>query len=1456
MEKTQREELKDIIEQSDPRSVDREFMDRTLQSIGERRSITPQEIARMILFMADFPDREWSLGAIVGSMKANLEEINWRDVYACFLDVNFNIWTLESLYLIIDCWVHISGIITVPYELFFRRWKNERAQMYFVRLIIESDERRTQLYSNVFFSRIVSLEEARSHRFKGMLAYESNFNCMELFQCIRMLESVPLVELIAKKSPEWCAIGLAFVQPMFSRVFEDLLLAFARGASNSFVFYVLFKNQPELMLQKAQFLLREGISISKILDILLEQKMLPVVSDLLEPAELCFDIIVLSSVRDHLNLNIWLSNSVTAKKDGFVRALVQYIGAKVERKDADKMFPLTPETVAMITGTVEKFLKMLRPETVAMYSEFKSGLPAGFRMQKKDLKVEEEASSFISQIINSQRGIENSICQIKEFLKGDAFCRELASKIFSALLENYSSLYKLPNSDLVAVLYGGLIKEKVLPRTHRKIATEYIKGSLKYPENEREYSFGLRCLEVFLPHHPSFLSEVEDIESVRKSLIRKELVLVDSEMHPVLGLRDIVRLRFKEEDADVQRRIGEVFADARQDRERLLGALERLMRVEEDRRQVVYYIILNVVGGDRSVFALAIVSLGREFYLAFVRESLGLLRMLLDYRGREELEFSRSLGAVLGAVTLARDRIVALDEFDFKKFVVKAVECRRILLGVTFVASFLKQGAQGLVFRPNNPWLMAILGVFEELHSCTLRTVRREIEMLFGHFSLVLSPRPLKTLRFKSKEYLAEYVIDEDDPVVRHVISLALDLSVREISSPVVEKACAVAIQTGMVLFRSMSVEKGMEYVLFRNMVINLARALCFVSAQEPIKACISGNVSYFMKLCSLEFATDRVYKVAVQNQDTCCELIQKAGLSKVNESINSCYGTLEFSVGEPRHGAFSLLANPEHIEKIMIKPIDGGEYQEIKAHLLQLGRKVSLPKKNVITDEWQGLLGEDREQVFEEILEGIEKSEERDEECTRLCKYITGHLIKSGSKEDFLFRCMERIFKVSFKTQKDVLGWLIYSSDPRKFSVSLVSKFIEYSLINVAEYDQALSKMPLTESNLDFIVTLLTELITTEVQICTVYDFICTLEMLAGHSDNNKVFDFFQKISSLMMHIEGAGASEYDEYVRNCRFTTVPEAFLPEFMARTNYPAALSVRAAFKVSWDHFIRHHKIPTAYCYLKIDPLPLLLRDRLYESVRESLAVFLEAYRKKNYLFFKLYTRFIARLLDIVEDSPDNRSLVYSLLEVLFPSRVPGFACFFLEIVGHRFVSGFFEAEQGVVLAMEILRCGGHNPRLAYPVTQAIVACSRCPFFRTHASYLCYVCPQEYPHLKNLINGARDRIVPVEEQNPFFRLRTALQNRSSVKVTDLGIGKSLWLHLIDNLNEIDGVSQTVVESIRYMVERKMYSEEIATMLWARMEAGNAPEALVACYEEVSQLDACRAVLRMLDTRGNKL
>lgn len=183
---------------------------------------------------------------------------------------------------------------------------------------------------------------------------------------------------------------------------------------------------------------------------------------------------------------------------------------------------------------------------------------------------------------------------------------------------------------------------------------------------------------------------------------------------------------------------------------------------------------------------------------------------------------------------------VVLDKFDFKKFLLNSIECRRIFLGVSFICTFLRQGKYGKIFIPKNPWLMSLLNLLGDLHTCTLKKVRSEIESIFTYFKLPLNQRPIRIYKFKTRDYLLEYklsnemekeekyfngkdrfnnkdtVISRDmndkNDVLKHVISLALDFSIREIAEVIIEKACEIAIKTGTTLFKTIKVEKVQNF--------------------------------------------------------------------------------------------------------------------------------------------------------------------------------------------------------------------------------------------------------------------------------------------------------------------------------------------------------------------------------------------------------------------------------------------------------------------------------------------------------------------------------------------------------------------------------------------------------------------------------------------------------------------
>lgn len=1450
-------DLKEILERLDPQEINKDLISEILQRIKQKRQIEKKEIARMILFMADFPERNWNIKGIMEAIKINLEEINWRDVYSYFLEEDFNIWSLDSLYVIIDCWVCISGIITVPYEIFFKRWKNSRSQIYFIRLIIESDERKTQLYSNVFFKRIVKLEETRNLRFKNILNYESTFNCVELFECIKTLDSNILIEQIAKKAPEWCLLGLSHVYPSFKRFFDELLINFMRGSSSNFVFYILFKNISKIILQNLQKYMSNGISLSKVLDIILEQKMLPFVSEELDPPNICMDIIILSSLRDHLNLGIWLNNMMVSKKDIFANILINYIEFKVqgitEMKSEfdlnvklnnliiDKLFPLTVEIIITFIKTIELFQKQLNFETINRLNQLKKQIPQIIKIKKgNDYNIEEQASSFISSIINSQMTIKEGVENIKEMQKGDNNLKELTFRIFSTLIENYTALYKLPNSDLLANFYGELIKNDIIPKPFLKVALSYLKESLRYPETDREFHFAFKCLESFIRKMPKFLSEIETIENVKNNLLKKELILVDENFYSRMKFHELFELCFKFNVSNEHISILNNLKNSK-----ISENIEVLNKEE-------FGIILFRIVEKEEVSVIIKIADQMKNNFEFVYSCLNFTKILLNFHMENEIEFVKKLGTIIGSLTLARNKIVILEKFDFKKFLIDSIECRRILFSVAFLCSVLKQGKQGKIFVPNNPWLMRILNILSELYSCTLQNVRKEIFEIFKFFNLPLTHTSITNFKSKTRDYLLEYSFQNessgfskiDNENIKHVISLAFDFSIREIFETIVENACEIALKTGMALFKTIEVEKGNDFPLFRNLLINLTKSLCYVSSQEPLRACMSGNINYFLKLSSIELTPEEINFLVTNNQENCCDLIERSGVSRISDLINENFKNTEIRYGTNTDIDLEILENTTHVEKIHIKPIEQMDYQEVKSHLLQISRKKIENSLDFVSEEWHCLLGNNSEEEFNRIISFIVKSEDKDLECLKLCKYITGHLVKIGnqtnisgisenvdfvSQEDsleFLFQCLKNVFKISHRTQKEVLSWLIYSSDPRRFSVKFVSKFIEYQLLNLVEYDQALAKSLNNEENIDFIINLLSNLLTEDVQICTVYDFIATLESLSNLSDNTKVYDFFQKISSLMMLFENFNTSEFEEIVKNEKFNIFLDTKKSKIFKSVN------VKSAFKSSWEHFVRHHKVPTEYCFYKIDLFSKLCKNNINLYIKDTLEVFIDAYRKRNYLFIKFICRFFTKLFDIIEDTNENIKTVYDVINILKPSVCPFFTTGWLELIQHKFVFKLFD----FAIAEECLNILNLNDKFIYPVTKIFeVVKDDKIFIKTYGIYLSYICKIKFIHLKNIFNRYRDNISYLENQNTYFKIRRLLQNNTFI-AKDYFNTNLIFIYLFDNLNDRNLVTIHSSNALKTMINEKNNVNKLITLMWIYYNSEYVPIGLKIFYEEL--------------------
>lgn len=1452
--------LKQIIDMMFPDKLNTKSLSAVMTSLKKHRKVSLKEIADLILFVADTSHRNWNIEMILTCINDSLENINWRGVFELFLESDLKIWNTEYLYTIVDSWVHISGIITVPYEIFFRKWDNRDNQIEFLRILLESDEKRTQVYSNIFFEKLVTKEDLENSKCKRSIEYESNFNSVELFKCLKEIDGVEIMELIRERSPEYCLLGLAAVQPFQETIFDELIVSFSEGVTSQFIYYLLFLRYRSSILHSFARVCNT-ISLTRILDILLEHKMLPIITEVPEPVDFCYDIIILSSRRDHLNLEIWFSNNLKKHSVSFIKYLGNKLIVNADKdlnsnlntfikadslKPDSEIFPFNRTIVNTVIKILDSNAKDLSEESLNIVREIKSKL-LDFKSFEKP-NHSDRATDFLADLMSSRIEIDESISKLNELIRGDEHSINFAKRIFALLIINYSSLYKLQNSDTMAVFFGELIKQKLLFKPILKMALHQIKNSLRFPESDREYAFAFRILEVFFAELPEFFFEIEDIESVKYGLIKKELIIVDEDTQREIDLDDLLNIVFTKDD-DISG-VDDYIEKG------IINAIDNLKISSSC--SVNYYIsfddsILSSTGTTTAGQVCKYIykhldskKINGYFNYCFlqkdsfkdlvIEKGFSLLKLFFTYKIQDELAYCATLGSFLGSLLIGQNKPVILDIFDFRSFILKSIEYRRISITVYFVTNFLKEGKNSLIFVPKNPWLMSMLDLLSELYSCTLINVRQKISELFTHFNLKLIHKPSKRM----KTHLVKYSIDYEG-VLRQVISLALDFSVREICNKIVKMCFSVAKNTAIALFDKLYGEN--RFFLFRNLLVNLTRSYIHISAQEPLKASMCGNITHFLKLGMNELPLESVYTIVTNNLFICCSIIEKAGITQANEVVSSLFNQLlaneknqlsNIATLDPKN-SLKVLSESCFVEKTNIRSIENIEYQEIRNFLIAIGRKMPAKKRDFISEEWPSLLEPERVNNFRKLLITISQSSEKDEMCLSLCKYLVGHALKTECSEEFVFEFIESIFELSAKCKREVVGWLIYSEDPKRFNLQLIKKFIEFDFICLEELDQSLKKLLETEEQriLSFTLDLLSLLMFQEIKYCTVYDFIYTIEALNRMNENPRVFEFFKKIESGMMRFQDTLPEQdaFEDFLKNFKYEISPEQYLPLFKEKYKMEN-LNFSSAFKISWHHFVL---FSGSFRFFKIDVLAAIVREDLYLYLKESLKYLVQAYSKSHYLFFMFYCRFFVKILDIVENTIENRILIWKILELFSPSNLPSFITQYIEILNHPFCVKYLDRNEGFFVAKELLESLKLNPKLEPIVTDFFTR--NIEFFRKFSIYLSYICPEEFVNIKNIFNQSRPKALE-KCSNSFFNSFYMLSKHTRPYCA--------YNDLIDHLCELNPITSFALENLKVLVDKKVAIKEIVCTLMIRTAARLPPPGIKSAFEEITKKTEIKEVV----------
>jgi CCR4-NOT transcription complex subunit 1 len=147
----------------------------------------------------------------------------------------------------------------------------------------------------------------------------------------------------------------------------------------------------------------------------------------------------------------------------------------------------------------------------------------------------------------------------------------------------------------------------------------------------------------------------------------------------------------------------------------------------------------------------------RVLYETFVKLAT-LLNSEKTVQSSTERTLLKNLGSWLGGLTLAKNKPIKQQNIAFKDLLIQGYDSNRLIVAIPFVCKVLEQCSKSRVFKPPNPWLMAILRLLVELYQfAELKlNLKFEIEVLCKSLNVDLKEvEPTDLLRNRSKEVAA-----------------------------------------------------------------------------------------------------------------------------------------------------------------------------------------------------------------------------------------------------------------------------------------------------------------------------------------------------------------------------------------------------------------------------------------------------------------------------------------------------------------------------------------------------------------------------------------------------------------------------------------------------------------------------------------------------------------------------
>ncbi|KAF8589926.1 Not1-domain-containing protein [Ramaria rubella] len=574
--------------------------------------------------------------------------------------------------------------------------------------------------------------------------------------------------------------------------------------NHQLVFMRIWQIEPSYLTHSFRDYYNESpLNITRILDVAQDLKILDALLDV-RPFTFALDVAALASRREYLNLDKWLADNISNHGADFLRSVINFLELKASSEktarisdppEDSKTMALNPQTIAIFLRILRNSSSMLDEADTAYCLEVRNAClqihprlmnlspdtdqEPGFSVVSYSTEVESEVDGIYKQMYDENITIDQVI-QMLQRTKDSANSRD--HEIFSCMLhflfdeyKFFQSFYPPRELAMTGYLFGSLIQHRLVDYIPLGIAIRYVLDALECPPETNLFKFGVQALSRFesrlpewqplcekllqIPHLLEARPELAD--SARRALLNPEEALVEGQLGVMNGTTEPTHYAFTALRPDEW-----VGADMEEPEEEISDKILFLVnnlapsnfesKTEEMKEQFkdeyarwfANYLVdqrVSTEPNNHQLYLRFLDALDRKTLFALVihetyLKSANLLNSEKTLQSSSERTILKNLGSWLGSLTLARNKPIMYKNLSFKDLLLEGYDSNRLIVAIPFVCKILEACSKSMVFKPPNPWLLAVISLLAELyHFAELKlNLKFEIEVLCKSLELDL----------------------------------------------------------------------------------------------------------------------------------------------------------------------------------------------------------------------------------------------------------------------------------------------------------------------------------------------------------------------------------------------------------------------------------------------------------------------------------------------------------------------------------------------------------------------------------------------------------------------------------------------------------------------------------------------------------------------------------------------